>query len=71
VVDSYYRRGDERLHCRQQQDRGGHTLTLGTPGGASITQRFPDAGSLAKRRLALEQMLAAAGWKPDVPARRR
>jgi phage portal protein BeeE len=71
VPNSYFRRGAERLHCEQRQDRGGYTLTLSTPGGASITQRFPDAASLGNRRAALERMLTSAGWTTDAPVRRR
>jgi hypothetical protein len=55
-------RGSERLCCEHHQDRSGFALVLSSPGGGSITQRFTDASTLARRRLALEQMLIAAGW---------
>jgi hypothetical protein len=72
MADSYFRRGGNRLQCREQQDRGGYTLTLGAPGcAAAVTQRFSDPRSLARRRLALERMLIAAGWQVETLGRRR
>jgi hypothetical protein len=71
MADSHYRRGAEHLHCREQQDRSGFTLTMSTPGGASITQRFSDPRSLAQRRVALERSLTAAGWTAETATRRR
>jgi hypothetical protein len=55
-------RDHERLCLEHHQDRSGFALVLSTPGGGSITQRFTDASSLSRRRLALEQMLIGAGW---------
>jgi len=72
MADSYFQRGGNRLECRQQQDRGGYTLTLGAPGRSpSVAQRFSDPISLARRRMALEQMLVAAGWRMELTASRR
>jgi hypothetical protein len=72
MADSYFRRGGNRLECRQHHDRGGYTLTLGAPGcSPSVAQRFSDPISLARRKQALEQMLLAAGWRMDLTARRR
>jgi hypothetical protein len=62
VPASTFSRGPERLRCEHLQDRSGFALVLSTPGGGSITQRFTDAASMFRRRLALERMLAAAGW---------
>ncbi|HEY3384340.1 MAG TPA: hypothetical protein VGK32_21485 [Vicinamibacterales bacterium] len=59
---SIFTRGPERLCCEYGDDCAGFALVLRTDSGGSITQRFPDATSLARRRLALEQMLMAAGW---------
>jgi hypothetical protein len=72
VADHYFRRGAERLQCELSQDGSGYALTLRTPGGGSVTQRFADWGLLVKRRFALEQMLLSAGWSPErAPAVRR
>jgi len=35
---------------------------LSTPGGGSITQRFVDAATLSRRRMALERTLLSSGW---------
>jgi hypothetical protein len=43
---------------------------LSTPGGGSLTQRFSDANTLSRRRLALERTLLSAGWIVDRRASR-
>ncbi len=67
VADYYFTRGGERLQYQLSEDGSGYALTLRAPGGGSVTQRFKDWAVLVRRRLALEQMLASAGWAP-VPA---
>jgi hypothetical protein len=62
VPASTFMRGPDRLSCEHHEDRSGFALVLSTPGGGSITQRFPDVGSLSRRRTALEQTLVTAGW---------
>jgi hypothetical protein len=62
VPASTFSRGPERLSCEHHQDRAGFALVLSTPGGGSITQRFTDAATLSRRRVALERMLMSAGW---------
>jgi hypothetical protein len=62
VSASTFTRGPERLCCENHQERSGFALVLSTPGGGSITQRFTDAVTMSRRRLALEHMLISSGW---------
>jgi hypothetical protein len=70
VPASTFSRGRERLCCECHQERSGFALVLSTPGGGSLTQRFSDANTLSRRRLALERTLLSAGWIMDRRASR-